>query len=73
MRLLGYPITCHAFRHAAATASLTKDPRKIRMASGVLMHDGLRTVNQHYDLSGEAGSRRVWDKLRRDILRGKRA
>jgi len=71
MRLLGYPITCHTFRHAVATAILTKDPRKIRVASGVLMHDGLRTTNQHYDLSGEAGSRRVWDKLRRDIVRGK--
>ena len=70
VRLLGYPITCHNFRHSTATAILTKDPRKIRIASGVLMHDGLRAVNQHYDLSGEAGSRRVWDKLRRDIIRG---
>ena len=71
MRLLGYPITCHTFRRSAATTILTKDPRKIRVAAGVLMHDGLRTVNQHYDLSGEAGSRRVWAKLRRDIVRGK--
>jgi integrase len=71
MRLLGYPITCHTFRYSAATAILTKDPRKIKIASGVLGHDGLRTVNQFYDQSGEVGSRRVWDKMRRDILRGK--
>jgi integrase len=71
MRLLGYPISCHAFRHSAATAILTKDPRKIRMASGVLTHRSLRTVNQHYDQSGDAGNRRMWNKLRRDIVRGK--
>ena len=70
IRLLGYPITCHTFRHSAATAILTKDPRNIRIASGVLTHDSPRTVNQHYDLSGEQGSRRVWNRLRRDILRG---
>ena len=73
MRLLGYPITCHTFRHSAATAILTKDPRKIRIAAGQLMHDGLRTVNQYYDLSGEAGSQRAWENLRRDILRGRGA
>ena len=31
----------------------------------------MRVTNQHYDASGEAGSRRVWDKVRRDIIRGK--
>lgn len=41
MRLLGQPITCHMFRHSTATTILTKDPRKIRMAAGVLMHEGL--------------------------------
>jgi integrase/recombinase XerD len=70
-RLLGHPINCHSFRHSAATTILTKDPRKLRMVSGILTHRSLRSVNQHYDLSGEAGSRRVWEKLRRDILRGK--
>jgi integrase len=71
MRLLGHPIMCHMFRHSAATAILTKDPRKIRTASGVLSHRSLRTVSLHYDLSGDAGSRQVLEKLRRDILRGK--
>ena len=70
VRLLGYPINCHCFRHSVATRILTKDPRKIRTASGVLGHCSLRSVNQHYDLSGAAGSRRAWDKLRRDIIRG---
>jgi len=70
--LLGHPITCHTFRHSMATTTLTKDPRKIKVAAGNLGHGSLRSVNQHYDLSGEAGSRRVWDKLRRDIVRGKR-
>ena len=70
-RLLGHPISCHSFRHSVATAILTKDPRKIKVAAGTLTHESLRSVNQHYDLSGEAGSRRVWDKLRRDIARGK--
>ena len=69
-RLLGYQINCHSFRHSVATNILTKDPRKIRVASGQLGHHSVRTVNQHYDMSGDVGSRRVWDKLRRDILRG---
>ena len=66
-------ITCHTFRHSVATAILTKDPRKIRVASGTLTHVSLRSVNQHYDLSGEEGSRKVWAELRRDIIRGKGA
>jgi hypothetical protein len=70
-RLLGYPINCHSFRHSAATNILSKDPRKIRTASGVLSHRGVRMVNQYYDQSGDAGSRRVWEKLRCDIIRGK--
>jgi hypothetical protein len=70
-RLVGFPISCHCFRHSVATAILTKDPRNIKIASGTLTHCSLRTVNKHYDLSGEAGSRKVWDKLRRDIVRGK--
>ena len=70
IRLLGHPIACHTFRHSAATNILTRNPRDIRIASGVLTHDSLRTVNLHYDLSGEEGSRRVWNKLRRDIIRG---
>ena len=71
IRLLGYPINCHSFRHSAATTILTRDPRNIRMAAGVLSHRSLRTTNQHYDLSGDTGSRRIWDKMRRDIQRGK--
>jgi len=70
-RFLGYPISCHDFRYSAATTILTKDPRNIRMASGVLSHGSLRTVNQFYDQSGDAGSRRIWGKMRRDIHRGK--
>jgi len=70
-RFLGYPISCHDFRYSAATTILTKDPRNIRMASGVLSHGSLRTVNQFYDQSGDAGSRRIWGKMRRDIRRGK--
>jgi hypothetical protein len=50
---------------------MTKDPQKLKLVSGALTHRSLRTTNQHYHLSGDAGSRRVWDKLRRDIMRGK--
>ena len=70
-RLLGYPIACHCFRHSMATTIMTKDPRKLKLVSGALTHRSLRTANQHYDLSGDAGSRRVWNKLRRNIIRGK--
>ena len=71
MHLLGYPIACHCFRHSMATCIMTKDPRKLKLVSGALTHLSLRVANKHYDLSGEAGSRRVWDKVRRDIVRGK--
>jgi site-specific recombinase XerD len=71
IRLLGFPISCHTFRHSVATAILTKDPRRLKVASGTLTHGSLRSVNTHYDLSGAAGSRKIWDKLRRDIVRGK--
>jgi integrase/recombinase XerD len=71
VRLLGYPITSHTFRHSVATTILTKDPRNVRMASGVLTHRSVNTTSQHYDLGGDIASRRVWDKLRRDIIRGK--
>jgi hypothetical protein len=54
-----------------ATTVMTKDPQKLKLVSGALTHRSLRTTNQHYHLSGDAGSRRVWDKLRRDIMRGK--
>lgn len=70
-RLLGYPISCHCFRHSLATAILTEDPRKIRVASGALTHRSLRAVNQHYDMSGAAGSHRVWNELRKDLIRGR--
>jgi len=50
---------------------MTNVPQKLKLVSGALTHCSLRTTNQHYDLSGDAGSRRVWDKLRRDIMRGK--
>jgi integrase len=69
--LLGYPITCHWFRHSIATAILTADPRKTHVASGVLSHRSRTTVNQHYDKSGDAASRLVWEKLRQEIIRGK--
>lgn len=71
MHLLGYPIACHCFRHSMATSIMTRDPRKFKLVSGALTHGSLRTANKHYDLSGDAGSRRVWDKVRRDIVRGK--
>jgi hypothetical protein len=71
MLLLGRPLNCHAFRHSVATAILSGDPRKMKVASGTLNHVSLRSVNTHYDLSGDEGSRKVWNKLRRDIIRGK--
>jgi site-specific recombinase XerD len=71
MHLLGYPIACHCFRHSMATCIMTKDPRKLKLVSGALTHLSLRVANKHYDLSGEAGSRRIWDKVRQDIKRGK--
>jgi integrase/recombinase XerD len=71
-RFLGYPITCHWFRHSLATAILTNDPRKIRLAGGALSHNSIATVNRHYDMSGDAASRRVWERLRKEIVRGKR-
>jgi integrase len=70
-RLLGYPINCHSFRHSTATSIMTKDPRNIGMASGVLSHREPEVVRKHYDLSGDAASRQAWEKLRRDIMRGK--
>jgi site-specific recombinase XerD len=71
-RLVGVRIYCHCFRHSMATFILTKDPRQIRIASGALTNRSLRSVDRHYDLSGETGSRNVWNKLRRDIVQGKR-
>jgi site-specific recombinase XerD len=71
LHLIGRPIACHSFRHSMATAIMTKDPRQLKLVSGALTHGSLRTANQHYDLSGDTGSRRVWDKVRRDIMRGK--
>jgi hypothetical protein len=53
-RLVGFPISCHCFRHSVVTATLTKNPRNIKIASGTLTHRSLRIVNKHYDLSGEA-------------------
>jgi hypothetical protein len=70
-RLLGHPINCHAFRHSTVTTILTNDPRKTRMAAGMLTHRSSATVIENYDLSGDAASRQAWDKLRRDILRGR--
>jgi integrase/recombinase XerD len=69
--LLGYPITCHWFRHSMATAILTADPRKTHVAAGALSHRSRTTVNQHYDKSGDAASRLVWENLREEIVRGK--
>ena len=71
MHLIGRPIACHCFRHSLATCIMTKDPRKLKLVSGALTHLSLRVANKHYDLSGDAGSRRVWNKVRRDIMRGK--
>lgn len=70
-RLLGYPIVCHDFRHAVATSMLTRDPRKIRVASGQLTHGSVSVVNKYYDHSGDAGSRHIWEKALRDIITGK--
>ena len=54
-----------------ATIVTAKDPRKLKLINEALTHHSLTTANLHYDLSRDAGDRRVWDKLRRDIVRGK--
>jgi integrase len=70
-RLLGAPITCHDFRYSVVSAQLTRDPRKLRRASSLLGHASVQSVNRYYDHSGDAGSRKVWSKLRRKVERGR--
>jgi hypothetical protein len=41
------------------------------MAAAMLTHRSSTTVIENYDLIWDAASRRVWGKLRREILRGK--
>jgi integrase len=70
-RLLGKPIRCHDFRYSVASAQLTRDPRKLLRTSGLLGHASVQSVNRFYDHSGDVGSRQVWNKMRRDLQRGR--
>lgn len=67
--LLGRPINIHAFRYSVATAIMTRDPRRGSLAAGVLGHKGLRSVVTYYDRSGDAGARREWARIRRQLTR----
>jgi integrase len=63
IRLIGRPLSAHSLRYAVATALMTRDPRQVVVAAGVLGHRGLQTMTEHYDQSGDAGAQREWRRL----------
>lgn len=47
-KALGYAVTPHRFRNAAATFTSVVDPKNIRMAKDLLGHSSLFVTEQHY-------------------------
>ena len=62
----GCGMSPHDARYAAATTIMNLDPRRIAVASAMLAHRGISSVNQVYDRSGSLGAQSYWMKLRAD-------
>jgi integrase len=48
---LGFPITPHRFRHAAATFWSVHDAKNVRGAKDLLGHSSFGTTENHYNIS----------------------
>ena len=62
----GCGMSPHDARYAAATTIMDLDPRRLAVASSMLAHRGISSVNQVYDRSGSLGAQSYWMKLRND-------
>jgi integrase len=45
---LGYPVSLHRFRHAAATFLAIRDPKNVRVAKDLLGHTSFAMTEKHY-------------------------
>jgi integrase len=57
------PLNPHCVRHTAATTLITHDPTAVSTAAAALGHEGVRSVDQHYDLTGTSVAQSVWFNL----------
>jgi integrase len=74
---LGYAVSIHAFRRAAATLWAEHDPKNVRGSADLLGHTSLRTTQRHYNmasarLAGRAVARAI-DAVKADLGVGRRA
>jgi integrase len=53
----------HCVRHTSATTLIAHDPTSVETAAAGLGHKGVRSVDQHYDLTGTSIAQSAWLNL----------